>query len=61
MAEENFKMKVMAMAIRSLCGGDFEVRVDREKKEIIFVRDEGDEVMTFDDIADSIEAMFKDE
>ena len=60
MADGRLNLKVMAMAIRAISGG-FEVRADREKKEIIFVRDDGDTVMTFDQIADTIEEMFKDE
>ena len=61
MAEVSCKMKVMVMAIRALCGGDFDVRADRERKELIFVRPDGEEIMTFDQVADFVEEMFKDE
>ena len=60
MLDGSLQVKVMIMAVRALTGG-FEVRADREKKELIFVRDDGETVMTFDQIADTIEEMFKDE
>ena len=60
MPDSRFQLKVMVMAMRALTGG-FEIRADREKKELIFVHDEDNEVMTFDQIADIVEEMFKDE
>jgi len=61
MTERSLKVQAMMVAIRALSGG-FEIRPDREKKELVFVRPDGtEEIMTFDQMADTIEEMFKDE